>query len=422
MNITHIACVDIQGGAARSTYRLHRGLLEIGQNSCLFVEHRLSDDPTVREFRYPTGFFERVQRRSYRWSMERTGGRQIARRKAHASYYSDDRSQHRSIQLGQIPPWEILHLHWISNFLDYRSFFKHVPQDRPIVWTLHDMNPFTGGCHFDGGCGRFTERCGACPQLESSVPNDFSRASWYRKRSGYASLRPEVLRLVTPSNWLAQKVRESSLLGRYRVDVIPYGLDTEIFRPRDRAAARDVLGIRQDADVVLFLADYAPEARKGLTLLTDAIRELPDSANLCLLVLGRGRIELPPGVAKIHLEYVSSDRILSMIYSAADVFALPALQDNLPNTALEALACGLPIVAFSAGGIPEIFRDGIEGRLVSSGEVAALRSAVSEVLQDKALRAAMAANARRRAVEQYGLKLQAMRYLELYRSLAALRI
>lgn len=419
MNITHVAYTDVYGGAARSAYRLHRGLLELGEDSRLFVERRESNDPTVVEFRFPNDLVTRLRRRLRRWTLHQNGARIFAGRSADATYFSDDRSQHLAAPLSQMPLWQILHLHWFSGFLDHGAFFRQVPQDRPIVWTLHDMNAFTGGCHFDGGCDRFVESCGACPQLAHRKPNDFSRAAWKRKRSAYNALRPSVLHLVTPSKWLADQVRRSSLLGGSSVSVIPYGLDTDLLQPRDSDAARDVLGIRHDANVVLFLADRACEARKGLKLLVEALGAMPDCSNLCLLVLGGGRIELPPSIPKVVLEYVRSDRILSMIYSAADLFVLPALEDNLPNTVLEALACGVPVVAFSTGGIPDIIRDGVEGCLVPRGDVAALRAAISAVLGDENARAVMAANARRRAVQEYGLEVQAKRYLDLYRSLKA---
>lgn len=417
MNITHVSYTDIKGGAARAAYRLHRGLLELGEGSRLFVEIRESSDPTVMTFQYPSGVVARLERRLRRWRLQRNGARLLAGRPAGASHFSDDRSQHRAAPLRQLPSSQILHLHWISGFLDYRAFFRQVGQKRPIVWTLHDMNAFTGGCHFDCGCGRFEGSCGACPQLGSREPDDFSRSSWKRKRSGYDALKPSVLHLVTPSKWLAEQVSRSSLLGARGVSVIPYGLDTDVFRPRDRAAARDVLGIRQGASVVLFLADWAQEARKGLALLAEALRAMPACANICLLILGQGRIELPPDIPKLRVDYTRNDRILSMIYSAADVFALPAIEDNLPNTVLESLACGIPVVAFSAGGIPEMVRDGVEGRLLRRGDVNALRAALSDMLHDHKARAAMAANARKRALEEYGLKIQATRYLDLYQSL-----
>lgn len=417
MKITHVSYADLQGGAARSTYRLHQGLLRAGADSKMFVECRESDDPSVVGFRYPYDIASWVRRGARLWLLRRAMGKVLQGRSWNASLFSDDRSWHGAQILEQLPPWDVLHLHWVSGMLDYSKFFKRLPQGRPIVWTLHDMHAFTGGCHFDGECRRFSASCGCCPQLNSKNPSDFSHGSWARKRSGYQGLKSGVLHLVTPSEWLAGEVRRSSLFGDREVTVIPYGLDTEIFKPRDRAAAREVLGLPRDRKIVLFLADWASEARKGLPLLVEALKGLPDSADLCLLILGNGRVELPDDVPNVRLDYVRNDRVLAIIYSTADVFALPVLQDNLPNTALEAMACGLPVVAFATGGVREMIRDGVEGRVVTPGDVAALRSAISATLQDERHRAMMASNARSRAVQEYGIELQARRYLELYRTL-----
>ncbi len=239
-----------------------------------------------------------------------------------------------------------------------------------------------------------------------------------RKRSGYRTLQPGRLNLVTPSKWLAGEVRRSSLLSNREVTVIPYGLDTGVFKPRDRAAARELFELPAGRQIVLFLADRANEHRKGLPLLVEALKALPDRCNVCLLILGNGRVELPDDFQTVRLEYVRNDRVLSLIYSAADIFALPVLQDNLPNTALEAMACGLPIVTFATGGVPDMVRDGEEGWVVPPGDVAALCQALAAALLDHPRRALMASNARLRAVQEYGIDLQAQRYLELYRSLS----
>jgi len=418
VKITHVTSTDLQGGAARSAYRLHQGLVRAGAESKMFVEFRESDDPDVVAFRYPNGQLSRIRRLVRRMSLNRTEVKLTKGRSWNASPFSDDRSRHGAQILEQLPPWDILHLHWVAGMLDYSEFFRHVPKDRPIVWTLHDMHPFTGGCHFSGNCGRFSESCGSCPQLSSSNPRDFSWQSLSRKRSGYGTLQPGRLNLVTPSKWLAGEVRRSSLLSNLEVTVIPYGLDTGVFKPRDRAVARELFELPAGRQIVLFLADRANEHRKGLPLLVEALKALPDRCNVCLLILGNGRVELPDDFQTVRLEYVRNDRVLSLIYSAADIFALPVLQDNLPNTALEAMACGLPIVAFATGGVPDMVRDGEEGWVVPPGDVAALGQALAAALRDHPRRALMASNARLRAVQEYGIDLQAQRYLELYRSLS----
>ena len=419
MKITHVSTSDISGGAARAAYRLHQGLLAVGEASTMFVQRRESNDPGVLGFRYPDGLRTRLYRGTRHWLLQRESRRLLSHRPSGASFFSDDRTEHLAAALNQLPECDVLHLHWFSGFLDYKATFSCIPRDKPLVWTFHDMNGFTGGCHFDNGCGKFAESCGACPELNSADPRDFSHASWKRKQAAYQNLSSSNFRLVAPSNWLSREIRKSSLLSRFPVSVIPYGLDTDIFQSRDRRAARDILGLPADAKVILFVADWATEVRKGFDLLKAVLSSLRGTIGLRLLAIGQGNIELPPEIPSLRLEYIREERMLSMIYSAADIFVLPARQDNLPNTVLEALACGVPVAAFQVGGVSEIIRDGIEGRLVNPGDVGALRAAICQILDNDDTRKSMAFNARKRAVQEYGLELQANRYLELYRSLVA---
>jgi glycosyltransferase involved in cell wall biosynthesis len=383
----------------------------------MLVQNRQSVDPLVIRFQPPKNPLVRLRRgikqRYLAWaqaSFVRAPG---------ASLFSDDRSANNADVLGQMPPSDIVNLHWVAGFFDYREFFRKLPTRLPVVWTLHDMNPFTGGCHFDGGCGKFAERCGACPQLGSNDPKDLSAQVWKRKRQAFASLSVEDVHLVTPSRWLQGEVSKSTLMSKFRCTAIPNALDTELFQPREQGAARKLLGIPADSAVILFLADWAGEERKGFDLLVEALKPFRNDRRVYLLAAGR---ELPAhdlGPQLVTTGYLTGEKQLSWVYSAADVFVLPSLQDNLPNTALEALSCGVPVVGFDVGGIPEIVREGETGLLVPGKDVAGLRAAITSVVEDKEMRVRMAEAGRRYAVANYGLEIQARRYLELYTELVA---
>jgi glycosyltransferase involved in cell wall biosynthesis len=212
-------------------------------------------------------------------------------------------------------------------------------------------------------------------------------------------------------------MQKSALLGRFHVSVIPYGIDTEIFKPRDRQLARLRFGIPPDARVVLFVADNLTDKRKGFGLLLQAIKKLRNVPNLYFIATGRDAAGLDLGKSAMAIEYVKDELTLSQVYSASDLFVIPSLQDNLPLTALEALACGIPTVGFNVGGLPEIVREGETGSLTSAGDVNCLGCRISELLNSPERRASMAEASRRIAVEEYRLELQASRYLELYDSL-----
>jgi glycosyltransferase involved in cell wall biosynthesis len=421
VRITHINSSDSAGGAARAAYRLHTSLLALGQESKLLVQQKGNDDNTVLLFDPPVDVPVRlrriVKRRFLRYSRK-----PLTSRPAGSTFMSDDRSEHSADVLHQVPPSDILNLHWVAGFIDYRGFFRQLPPNLPIVWTLHDMNPFTGGCHFDGGCGKFNEHCGACPQMNSSKSDDFSAQVWKRKKEAFAPLGGNAganrMQIVTPSRWLAAQVKKSSLFGHLPVTVIPLGLDTNRFQPRNRDLARQLFEIPTEAKVVLFLADWANEKRKGLDLLLEAIRGLRDIPDLYVFAVGRNLSSKVLDVCRKMINYVRDDLTLSLVYSTADVFVLPSLEDNLPLTALEALSCGVPTVAFSVGGIPDVVRDGATGTLVPPGDVHALRNAIASLLNDPQRRARMAEESRRIAIQEYKLDVQARRYMALYESIA----
>lgn len=358
----------------------------------------------------------RLKRGLRRRYLARTAAR-LASLPAGSTIFTDDRTQYGAEPLTLAAGRDVINLHWVAGFIDYPYFFSNLPANLPAVWTLHDMNAFTGGCHYSFDCDQFTSQCGKCPQLASSRVNDLSRQIWNRKRSAYESFGPHRLHFVTPSRWLEGELRCSGLLSRADVTVIPYSLDTEKFQPRDRILARRRFGVPDHARVVLFVADWAGEKRKGLTLLLDALRGLSHIPDLCLVVIGRQIADFQPHCRYIPIDFIEDEETMSYLYSAADVFAIPSLQDNLPNTAIEAQSCGVPTVCFAAGGLPEIVLNDKTGLVAPTGDIAGLRDAIAALLNDPERRATMAAACRQNAVQNYSLQLQGHRYVELYQHL-----
>ena len=227
------------------------------------------------------------------------------------------------------------------------------------------------------------------------------------------------LHLVAPSRWMAEQVRQSALLGRFPVTVIPNGLDVEAFAPRDRTFAKDALGLPQEAKVLLFAAHTVSERRKGFSLLIKALAGFREDRNVFLLAVGGYSDVEEIGIPCRALGYISNERLLSIVYSAADLCVVPTLQDNLPNIAMESLACGTPVVGFRVGGMPDLVRDGLTGLLVSSGDSLALREGIRDMLACPEALAAMRLHCRRVAVEEYSMCRQAREHLRLYESLGA---
>lgn len=416
MKIIHIDNADNGGGASRSAYRLHVGLRRLGEDSGMFVLNKRTKDPQVKPFQSSKGKVAWLARNSRRLKLEaslRWNRRNVS---PECTFFSDDRTPFFMDVCRQIPPRDVINLHWVANFLDLGAFFTWLPKNLPLVWTLHDMAAFTGGCCHAMGCRKFTQKCGACPQLDSDNETDLTRAVWLRKKRYYDMLAAERFQIITPSNWLGAELSRSPLLSRFARSVIPYGLDVEVFRPRDRRLSREILGIPEGLKVVLFVSNGSVRL-KGFHLLMDALHAIDASAPLFLLSIGLDSSPVLDRFPSSAIAAVKEDGMLSLIYSAADVFVLPSLADNLPNTMLEAMACGTPVVAFDAGGIPDGVRPGVTGLLARTGDVGELRAAILELLENNAKRAEMAANCRKIAVTEYGLELQARRYLQIYESL-----
>jgi glycosyltransferase involved in cell wall biosynthesis len=418
MRIVHLSTYDVAGGAGRAAYRIHSGLRQAGIHSSMFVREARTKDQSVITFDPPQTLYRRVARRIRREQIQRNLHRSAKPANRRFEPFRHDWSEYGTDLVARMPDCDVVNLHWVADFLDYPSFFDSLPPRRRIVWTLHDMNPFTGGCHYDLGCGRHLTRCGQCPQLESKEDDDLSAQIWDRKKALFERIPPDRLHIATPSSWLANEVKRSPLLDRFDVSVIPYGVDLEDFTPRNKHSARDVFGIPQASKVVLFVADGVPLYRKGFGVLAEALERVAQRVpNVCLVCVGHH--DPPPGlrVPWIHLGYVNNDRLLSNIYSAADVFVIPSFQDNLPNTVLESMACGTPVAGFAVGGIPDMVQHGKTGLLAPPSDALSLGAAITELLKNTERRLTFSANCRRVAVHRYSLARQAVLYYELYKNL-----
>ncbi|OUC13633.1 MAG: glycosyl transferase [Alkalinema sp. CACIAM 70d] len=408
-----LSTYDITGGAARAAYRLHQGLREIGLDSQMLVQNKASDDRTViapRSKLQKTIAFLRPGIDGLPLSFYRK--RQIDRYSP--AWLPEPLTQ----QIAALQP-DIVNLHWVgSGFLRLETLRK---LRLPIVWTMHDMWAFTGGCHYSDGCDRYEQTCGACPKLSSSKKRDLSYWIWQRKQRAWQQLS---LTVVTPSRWLAQCAAQSSLLKHSRIEIIPYGLDLQRYRPYDRdddrAIVRQILNLPLDVPLILFgAADATRDRRKGFHVLQAALQSLSQQSwpqRPELVIFGASRPEVPPdlGFPTHYLGTLGDEISLSLAYAAADVFVAPSLEDNLPNTVLEALACGTPCVAFKIGGMPDMIIPGETGYLAQPYRVQDLAQGIRWVLMtDQPLRP----QARAQAEKSFALTQQAQRYQKLFQEL-----
>jgi glycosyltransferase involved in cell wall biosynthesis len=315
------------------------------------------------------------------------------------------------------PRPDVVNLHWISRWIDQRSFFASLPLDLPVVWSLHDMNPFTGGCHHAGDCERFTNHCQDCPQLKNPRPRDDAFRFFEFKKRCYAGKN---LHIISSSKWMSAQARRSALLRDARsFHTIPLGLDTQSFKPIDKSCARQALAISGERFVVGFACADLSSHDKGGVLLVDALHALADEAKITLLVFGAGKLPDSRGRYQlIELGSINSPALQSLFYSACDVFAVPSRIESFGLTALEAMACGTPVVAFHTGGLVDIVAHGETGLLESRvGSVVGLHDQLDWMLQNPTERRNMGLAARQRVEKHFPSTLMAKRYVELYNSL-----
>ena len=344
--------------------------------------------------------------------------RRYAERKS--GLFSVNRTRNGTLlrRIAEIAP-DVVHLHWVNHgFLSIEDLAKI---GRPIVWTLHDSWMFTGGCHCPQECLRYRGECGDCPILKSGADRDLSRAIFRRKAKVYSRL--ERLRIVTPSEWLAQSARESALLKGCEVMAIPNALDVDRFHPMDRAAARSLFNLPGNRKLVLFGAMNALQDRnKGFDLLCGALARLDRKEEVELVLFGApADAEIPElPVPAWNAGYVRDDATLCALYNACDAMVVSSRQENQPQTATEALACGTPVVAFRASGLRELVEHGEDGYLAEPFDVADLTRGIDAMLRaDSPER--LREKAREEAVRRFSYDIVAERYGQIYRELFASR-
>ena len=417
MKVLHVSSSDIMGGAARAAYRLHGGLQAIGIDSNMLVQVKKSDDPLVNMCVSPKlNFIKRFLRRRRNNKIIKSFKKYEDKRPAGLELFSDSRTTFNFPILKTFDDVDIINLHWVAGFIDYQKFFYFLPAGIPVVWTLHDMNPFTGGCHYAGDCRRFEGKCGTCPQLGSCRTDDLSRDIWEDKQAAIAGLNPATLNFVSPSRWLFDQLGNSKLLGRFSKTVIPNSIDTEIFKARNTSGLREALEIPADALIIGFVADSTAKERKGFYYLKNALEQIVNS-NIFLVSIGENSPKLSDSTNHIHLGSIQVDTLLSLAYSLFDIFVCPSVEDNLPNTVLESLACGTPVVGFNIGGIPDMVVSGVTGFLVSDISEESLKRCLERIISDKNSLEEMSIHCREKVLKEYSLHEQAVNYSKLYSSI-----
>lgn len=393
LHIVLLSYHDSNGGAGIAAGRLKVALEKVGHRVDYLVREKASTSDSVKLGNGLISWLKFIAERLFFLRFEKD---KSIRFLFNPGVFGSDISKHPLIQQA-----DIVHLHWVNfGFLSVSDIASLTRLNKPVFWTLHDMWAFTGGCHHSGSCENFQHSCGDCKFVKNSNPSDLSNRMWEAKKTGFASKN---LHIITCSDWLGNRAKQSSILGGHAIKTIPNAIDTEFFSPKASS-----LGLDPNKKYVLFVAMRVNAPAKGFHLLKEALQYLDASTIELLIVGGKMTEELP---LKAHnFGQISDPARMRDIYAAADVFVTPSLEENLPNTIMEAMACGTACVGFEVGGIPEMIEHQVTGYVAQAFDPVDLAKGIQWSLNNKEA----GSKSRERSLQLYDQSIVAQQHLAYY--------
>jgi glycosyltransferase involved in cell wall biosynthesis len=418
LKVVHLNTYDGNGGAGRACLRLNKALLAEGLDSKVIVHYQFGKNPSVLTFNQnalqkaytaATIVVERVLAKRLLKPLKRTP--------FSFTWFGRSVTKHPDVQAA-----DVIHLHWVNHsFLNPKHLAELAKLNKPIVWTFHDSNAFTGGCHVRYTCDHYMRQCGYCPLLKKADANDISHKIWQQKHEAYQKLNFSV---VSPSAWMLNSVLTSSLLHNRPVLQIPNTLETDIFKPTDKKDAKKQLGLPENKFV--FLTGFMPSRKdlhKGTSYLMESLELLKTrlgvkADQIELVVFGNRDAKNVPdfGFKTSFLGTINDDAKLALCYAAADAFLIPSLEDNLPYTVMESLSCGTPVVAFTTGGIPDMVQHEQNGYLAKYRSSESFADGMAWAILHPN-QAALQQAARKAVMERYSERVIAQKHIQLYQQL-----
>lgn len=417
MRVLIVNTSERTGGAAIAAGRLCEALGNNGVKATMLVGSKDSDLITVAEVHNPKKLKLNFLRE--RFTIWRANG-------FHKHRLFDVDAGNAGLDITNLKEFreaDIIHLHWINQgFLSLKGISKILQSGKPVVWTLHDMWPFTGICHYSGDCDRFKDGCGKCPILYGGGSgNDLSHRVFERKKRLYNNAR---ITFVACSDWLAGIARSSALLEGLRVESIPNAINTNLYKSYDVIKAREELALPLGKKLLLFAAFRVTNKIKGIDYLCEAInilaKKYPDiAAGMAVVAVGKDSEELKSMLpVKVYsYGYVNNEKRMIDLYNACDLFLIPTMQDNLPNTIMESMACGVPCVAFNVGGIPQMIDHKVNGYVAAYKDSADFADGIFWSLNPSVHKQLKEA-ARSKVTSSFSESAVARKYSELYNRLA----
>ena len=421
MKIVLVSTSDRKGGAAIACSRIFQALKKNGTDVKMLVRDKISSDKDV--YTLNTNIFYKILN-FMSFSLERL---QILfnlkfRRKYLFHISLDNFGAVNLLDNPLIKEADVINFHWTSQgLLSLKQLEKLLLNNKKIVFTMHDMHYFTGICHYARKCENYKTGCGNCQFLNfGKEENDLSKR--YFKKKLELPDRHKVF-FIACSNWLKDIAKSSLIFSNSQVFSIPNPIDTEVFKPSDKALARKKFGIEKKY-VILFGAAKITDKRKGFNFLAQALKTIHEknpniAKDIELLIFGSGTSQavkdLPFSCKSAG--YIGSEKDISLVYNASDVYVIPSLEDNLPNTVMEALSCAVPCVAFNTGGLPQLIDNGQNGYLAPLRDSNALAECILNVILNKNY-TELCHNARNKVEANFSQTVIVMKYNEIYRQVS----
>lgn len=408
MKILHLCTSDTSGGAARAAYRLHKALNKAGHESYMLVRDKLSNEKEI--ISTLTSSFKKLREKILSSLIFRF----IAKKYRPTYIFSINRiinSDEILAKINIISP-DIIHLHWVNDqFLDLNVLHR---LNIPIIWSLHDMWAFTGGCHYDSDCKNYQTICNTCPTINSKKYRDLSFKQSEFKKYVYSSIKNIIFNGL--SKWITRCAKESAITNNYPVITLPNTIDINTFSPIEKNKARKKLNLPFNKKIILSGAiEINKDTRKGYDLLLKAFTHLKDKDSIILGIFGNKQINLSINISlnAIPFGMVSDDSLLNLIYNAADVMVVPSRQENLANTIMESLACGTPVVAFDIGGNSDMVEHKKNGYLATPFDCTDLANGIEWVLYNNDYEN-LRKNAREKVISTFSEEVVIPKYIEAY--------
>lgn len=401
MKVVHISTYD-NGGAGNAAMRLHLGLLDMGVNSTFLCAKKSTNFKNVVEFSEKQSIFKstfiRTPFNAIGLPIDKCNRnlQELNKLKGDYELFTFPDSNADILTHAAVKNADIINLHWVAKYLDYPSFFAKV--NKPVVWTLHDMNPIQGGFHYHDEVER-------TKNTFNSIENKL------RKKKAALINTCKNMTVVAPSKWLHNLASNSEAFKSAKHFHIPYGLNTELFKDYGKEISRQVLDLPANKIIISFVSSDVHSHRKGFDMLYEAIKKMTNLQDVVFCAVG----SVPDNFNDdrlIYLGNIKDERLMALLYSASDGYVLPSREDNLPNVMLEAMACGTPVLSFAVGGMWDVIQPNFNGQFAGELSTGSLAEALGSFITG--IKKFARKQIRQNIIDNYSLSVQANNYFSLY--------